>query len=100
MFDWKITVEQIGKQDSLPSPRLCAGIGNPPLESITTLEEYDEYLSKKILPNFDIDNINKKFLGTKNIKLYSGMKKRMTEEELERFTLMQMCTFPEELNSL
>jgi len=94
MFDLKITVEQIGQQDSLPSPRLCAGVGPAPPETITTIEEYEEWLNEKKRPPFDIDAINTQFLGGKTIKLLSGMRKSMDEEENRKFQLSQMCMFP------
>eukprot|EP01126_Amoeba_proteus_P056675 TRINITY_DN714_c0_g1_i1.p1 TRINITY_DN714_c0_g1~~TRINITY_DN714_c0_g1_i1.p1 ORF type:complete len:138 (-),score=13.86 TRINITY_DN714_c0_g1_i1:406-819(-) len=40
MFRWKLTIEVIKPQDSLPAPRLCAGVGLSPLENHTSLEDY------------------------------------------------------------
>jgi len=94
MFKMKITVEQIGQQDSLPSPRLCAGMGPAPPETITTNEEYEKWLKEKKRPPFSIDAVNTQYLGGKTIKLLSGMRKNMDEEENRRFQLSQMCMFP------
>jgi len=94
MFNLKITVDQIGQQDSLPSPRLCAGMGPSPPETITTIEEYEVWLREKKRPQFNIDAVNTQFLGGKTIKLLSGMRKKMDEEENRRFQLSQMCMFP------
>jgi len=94
MFNLNITVEQIGQQDSLPSPRLCAGTGPAPPETITTIEEYEKWLKEKNRPQFNIDAVNTQFLGGKTIKLLSGMRKNMDEEENRRFQLSQMCMFP------
>jgi len=100
MFDFKVSVEMIGKLDSLPSPRLCGGLGGPPTEDIQTVTQYEELVRTKKLAPFDMDAVNKIFLGTKSIKKNSGLRKKKSEEDAEKFMLMQMAMVPEDFSSL
>eukprot|EP01127_Copromyxa_protea_P019761 TRINITY_DN6489_c0_g1_i3.p1 TRINITY_DN6489_c0_g1~~TRINITY_DN6489_c0_g1_i3.p1 ORF type:complete len:238 (-),score=54.54 TRINITY_DN6489_c0_g1_i3:51-764(-) len=94
MFRWKLSVELIKPQDSLPAPRLCAGKGVAPEESIRTLDEFREYLATTE-NEFEINDVNSIFLGTQKIQMLSGFRNSMKTKEDERnFQLAQMCTFP------
>eukprot|EP01126_Amoeba_proteus_P056679 TRINITY_DN714_c0_g1_i9.p1 TRINITY_DN714_c0_g1~~TRINITY_DN714_c0_g1_i9.p1 ORF type:complete len:139 (-),score=22.48 TRINITY_DN714_c0_g1_i9:205-621(-) len=95
MFRWKLTIEVIKPQDSLPAPRLCAGVGLSPLENHTSLEDYVGWLSMQGEQTFDLNKINSIFLGERTIQKLNGFRRGLESDEAERsFELAQMTTLP------